>query len=88
MRLTSVLFFVVVALVLRTLGRVGAADLPALLAIGLGDLLANGLFAFASSRGLVSVVSVLGSMYPVVTVCSPGSCCTSGCFGSSRSASH
>ncbi|HET6693048.1 MAG TPA: DMT family transporter [Streptomyces sp.] len=68
MRLTSVLFFVVVALVLRSLGGVGAADLPALLAIGLGDLLANGLFAFASSRGLVSVVSVLGSMYPVVTV--------------------
>ena len=26
------------------------------------------MFAFASSRGLVSVASVLGSLYPVVTV--------------------
>jgi drug/metabolite transporter (DMT)-like permease len=68
MRLTSVTVFVVVALALRTLGGVGARDLPALLAIGLGDLVANALFAFASSRGLVSVASVLGSVYPVVTV--------------------
>jgi drug/metabolite transporter (DMT)-like permease len=68
MRLTSVTVFVVVALALRTLGGVGARDLPALLAIGLGDLVANALFAFASSRGLVSVASVLGSIYPVVTV--------------------
>ena len=46
----------------------GAADLLALLAIGLGDLPGQRAVAFASSRGLVSVVSVLGSMYPVVTV--------------------
>ena len=39
-----------------------------LLAIGCGDLLANGLFAFASSRGQVSIASVLGSLYPVVTI--------------------
>jgi drug/metabolite transporter (DMT)-like permease len=45
-----------------------ARDMPGLLAIGVGDLAANGLFAFASSRGLVSVASVLGSLYPVVTV--------------------
>ena len=68
MRLTSVAAFVVVALVLRTAGGVGRSDLPALTAVGLGDLFANALFAFASSRGLVSVASVLGSLYPVVTV--------------------
>ena len=67
MRLTSVAAFVVVALVLRTAGGVGRSDLPALTAVGLGDLFANALFAFASSRGLVSVASVLGSLYPVVT---------------------
>jgi drug/metabolite transporter (DMT)-like permease len=68
MRLTSVTVFVVAALVLRTAGGVTRADLPPLFAIGCGDLVANGLFAFASSRGLVSVASVLGSIYPVVTV--------------------
>ncbi|TQJ50485.1 DMT family transporter [Phycicoccus sp. SLBN-51] len=68
MRLTSVLLFVVAGLVLRTAGGIVAREVPALFAIGLGDLVANGLFAFASSRGLVSVASVLGSLYPVVTV--------------------
>ena len=68
MRLTSVAVFVVVALAMRTVGGVRRCDLPALLAIGMGDLTANGLFAFASSRGLVSVASVLGSVYPVFTV--------------------
>jgi drug/metabolite transporter (DMT)-like permease len=68
MRLTSVTVFVVAALALRTAGGMVARDMPGLLAIGVGDLAANGLFAFASSRGLVSVASVLGSLYPVVTV--------------------
>jgi drug/metabolite transporter (DMT)-like permease len=68
MRLTSVTVFVVAALALRTVGGMVARDVPGLFAIGVGDLAANGLFAFASSRGLVSVASVLGSLYPVVTV--------------------
>jgi drug/metabolite transporter (DMT)-like permease len=59
---------VVAGLLLRTAGGMVARDVPGLFAIGLGDLVANGLFAFASSRGLVSVASVLGSLYPVVTV--------------------
>lgn len=67
MRLTSVTILVVVALLLRSAGGVTAKELPALLAIGCGDLTANALFAVASSRGQVSVASVLGSLYPVVT---------------------
>ncbi len=67
MRLTSVTILVVVALLLRSAGGVTARELPALLAIGCGDLTANALFAVASSRGQVSVASVLGSLYPVVT---------------------
>ena len=51
---------------------------PALLAIGCGDLVANGLFAFASSRGQVSVASVLGSLYPVSRSSGRASCSTSG----------
>lgn len=68
MRLTSATVFVAVALVLRSVGGTTARDLPLLLAIGVGDVAANGLYAFASSRGLVSLASVLGSLYPAVTV--------------------
>ena len=37
-------------------------------AVGLCDVAANALFALASGRGLLALVSVLGSLYPVVTV--------------------
>ncbi len=67
MRVTSVTILVVLALALRTAGGVTVRETPALLAIGCGDLVANALFALASSRGQVSVASVLGSLYPVVT---------------------
>ena len=68
MRLTSVALFVVAGLVVRSVGGARARDLPALAVIGLGDVTANGLFAFASSQGLVSISSVLGSLYPVATL--------------------
>jgi drug/metabolite transporter (DMT)-like permease len=45
-----------------------AAALPTLVAIGLFDVSSNGLLALALNEGLVSVVSVLSSLYPVVTV--------------------
>ena len=67
MRMTSVAVLVVLALALRTAGGVTVRETPGLLAIGCGDLAANGLFAYASSRGQVSVSAVLGSLYPVVT---------------------
>jgi drug/metabolite transporter (DMT)-like permease len=44
------------------------ADLPALAAIGILDTSGNVFFAAASQNGLVSVVSILASLYPVVTV--------------------
>lgn len=68
MRLTSVAIFLVAVLVVRSVGGARRRDLPALAAIGLGDVTANGLFAYASSRGMVSVASVLGSLYPVATL--------------------
>jgi len=53
-------------------GRVDVAaqprDLPVLAVIGAGDVGANALFAVASTEGLLSVVSVLSSLYPAVTV--------------------
>jgi drug/metabolite transporter (DMT)-like permease len=68
MRLTSVVLFLVAGLVVRSAGGTRVHDLPVLAVIGLGDVTANALFAVSSSRGLVSVASVLGSLYPVATV--------------------
>jgi uncharacterized membrane protein len=42
--------------------------LPALLAIGFFDMLANTLFAIASTNGLLAVVAVGSSMYPAFTI--------------------
>ena len=39
-----------------------------MVAVGVGDTLGNLLFAASASHGLVSVTSVLASLYPVVTV--------------------
>ena len=39
-----------------------------IVAIGLLDTSANALFALASRHGLLSLVSVLGSLYPVMTI--------------------
>lgn len=44
------------------------AAMPALLAIGFFDILANALFAIASTKGVLPVVAVGGSMYPAFTV--------------------
>jgi uncharacterized membrane protein len=66
-RLTSTTLIATAWLVLRP-RRARRADLPALAAIGVLDTGGNVFFAAASSKGLVSVVSVLASLYPVVTV--------------------
>lgn len=51
-----------------SLTGVGLGDYAALLAIGVLDLCAIGLFALASTQGMVSVVAAVGSLYPVATV--------------------
>lgn len=57
------------ALLFRATVRVPQRALAAVAAVGLLDVAANALFAFASSHGgLLSLVSVLGSLYPVMTV--------------------
>jgi drug/metabolite transporter (DMT)-like permease len=42
--------------------------IPVLALIGVGDMLGNLLYAGASTSGLVSITSVLASLYPIVTV--------------------
>jgi drug/metabolite transporter (DMT)-like permease len=49
-------------------GRVGRASLYAVTVVGLLDVGANGLFALATRHGLLSIVSVAGSLYPLATV--------------------
>jgi len=68
MRGTSVVIFATAAVVLRSVGGAGRTHLVPLALIGSADLLANVLFATASSRGQVSVASVLGSLYPIATI--------------------
>ena len=43
-------------------------DMRDIAAVGVFDVTANGLFALASTEGLVSLVAVLASLYPVVTI--------------------
>ena len=65
---TASLIAVAVAICIGASLRPGRVHLPALVAVGLCDVGANILFGLASTRGFLSVVAVLSSLYPVVTV--------------------
>jgi drug/metabolite transporter (DMT)-like permease len=56
------------ALAFRAHVRVPRSALAAAAAVGLLDVGANALFALASGHGLLALVAVLGSLYPVMTV--------------------
>jgi drug/metabolite transporter (DMT)-like permease len=63
-----VLLMVVPVLLLTRLAGLRWRDLPGLAGVGAGDAAANGAFAWSSTLGLLSVTSVLGSLYPVATL--------------------
>jgi drug/metabolite transporter (DMT)-like permease len=67
-RLTGVSMLIAATLVLRTGFRAGKRDLPLLAGIGVLDVAANAMYAVAATKGLVSVVSVVGSLYPLTTI--------------------
>jgi drug/metabolite transporter (DMT)-like permease len=67
-RITSISALVLAALVARPRLTIARSDVRALLLIGALDISANGLFAAASTEGLVSLVAVLASLYPIVTI--------------------
>ena len=67
-RCTSVTLVWSIVLVRRTVPHGFRPHLVALAAVGILDTGGNVLFAAASEHGLLSVVSVLASLYPVVTV--------------------
>jgi drug/metabolite transporter (DMT)-like permease len=67
-RATSVGVVVAAALLLRLPMRLQRRDLPIVCLIGALDVTANLMFAAASVEGLVSLTSILASLYPIVTV--------------------
>jgi drug/metabolite transporter (DMT)-like permease len=67
-RIGSLALLLAVAALRRAPVRVPRSALVAVAGVGIADVAANALFATASTYGLLSLVSVLGSLYPVVTV--------------------
>jgi len=67
MRVTSVSIAALIALRFRSIGGIPAKTLPLLIFIGIADFLANFLIGLATTKGLVSITMVLGSLFPIVT---------------------
>jgi drug/metabolite transporter (DMT)-like permease len=67
-RISSLSVLLLGSLALRAPVRPSRALLPAIALIGVLDVSANALYVFASRSGFLSVVGVLGSLYPVVTL--------------------
>ena len=67
-RTTSFTIIALSVALTRTTVGVPRADLTVVALVGIGDTLGNLLFAAASGYGLVSVTSVLASLYPTITV--------------------
>lgn len=68
MRCASVAICLALALRYRTLGGFGRAQIPLLIFIGVADFLANFFLGIATTKGLVSVAMVFGSLFPIVTI--------------------
>lgn len=67
MRISTTVIVVVLVVASRRLGGVTVRDLPSLATIGAIDAAATIGYTLAASAGLLSVVAVLASLYPVVT---------------------
>jgi drug/metabolite transporter (DMT)-like permease len=67
-RVASLTLLVALAGVRHSTLRLPRSALAPVAAVGIADVSANGLFAFATGHGLLALVSVLGSLYPVATV--------------------
>ena len=67
-RATSFMLIAIAAVTARRSVSISRRDAVYVSAVGIGDTLGNVLYAASASHGLVSVTSVLASLYPVVTV--------------------
>ena len=68
MRSSYCIFLLPVILVVRPSLKVGLSHLPGIVTLGIFDALAGVMWAMATTMGMLSLVSVLGSLYPAVTV--------------------
>jgi drug/metabolite transporter (DMT)-like permease len=68
MRVVTVSVMAVLVLALRRATTVSRAEAPAFVAVGILDVGANLAFGAATTLGLLSLVSVFGSLYPVATI--------------------
>ena len=68
MRVASVSICLLLAIRYRTAGGFSKRNLPLLAFIGIADFLANLLLGVATTKGLVSIAMVFGSLFPIVTI--------------------
>lgn len=68
MRATTLVFSLGLFIRYRNVGGLGKAQLPILIFIGVADFAANLLLGVATTKGLLSLAMVLGSLYPIATV--------------------
>lgn len=67
MRVASVSFCILLAIRYRSVGGFKVGDLKILIIIGATDFVANLLLGVATTKGLISVAMVFGSLFPIVT---------------------
>ncbi len=67
MRTTTLIIGIGIFLKFRHMGGLGKPELPILIFIGVADFAANLLLGVATTKGLVSLAMVLGSLYPIAT---------------------
>jgi drug/metabolite transporter (DMT)-like permease len=67
MRSTTFLVTITLVIRYRTFGNFSKSEIPVLIFVGVADFSANLLLGVATNFGLVSLVMVLGSIYPIVT---------------------
>jgi uncharacterized membrane protein len=67
MRTTTLIIGIGIFLRYRHIGGLGKPELPILVFIGVADFAANLLLGVATTKGLVSLAMVLGSLYPIAT---------------------
>ena len=67
MRFTTFIIALFLFAKYRTFGGFTRKDIPLLIGIGAADFIANLLLGLATTKGLVSLAVVLGSLFPIVT---------------------
>jgi drug/metabolite transporter (DMT)-like permease len=67
MRTTTLIIGIGIFSRYRHIGGLGRPELPILIFIGVADFAANLLLGVATTKGLVSLAMVLGSLYPIAT---------------------